>query len=133
MAKISGRNAAVYVGGNVISQANQWSINVTRELSEARVFSGTTAADSWTDQIGGVRSWSGSINAYYDDSDESIVTVSANATARQPLYLYETRADTGTYWYGFAWFDMDESTSVDDVITLNMSFTGDGALTRVVA
>jgi len=135
MAKILGINALAYIGGTEIPQRNEWSLNISRELQEARVFQSASAGASWVDQIAGFRSWTGSMNGYYDDSSETLVgyAIGAGSTAVAPLLLYESRADLTNYWYGLAWFEVSESTSVDGFVEINIDFTGDGALQRFAA
>jgi hypothetical protein len=73
--KISGEKGIVYIDKSEAPQRSSWTINVTRELREARVFSNDSGV-SWTEQGGGYMSWDGSADGYYDDSDESLVTYS---------------------------------------------------------
>lgn len=132
MAKILGINALCYIGGTEVPQRNEWSLNVSRELQEARVFQAAGAAASWVDQTAGFRSWSGSLNGYYDDASSVVTdnTVGANSGSRRSIHLYENRATLTNYWYGVAWFEMSQTTGVDGFVELNIDFTGDGALFR---
>ena len=133
--KILGTNALVYIDGAVEApQRNSWTLNVTRELHEARVFSDTGAGDSWVENTGGFSSWSGSLAGYYDTTDETMVETSIG-TGRGKSYmtLYETRSTLTKYWYGVAWFDISQDTNVDGFIEVNADFTGDGQLYRFPA
>lgn len=131
--KILGINALVYIGGTEAPQRNSWTLNVSRELQEARVFSNTGAGDSWVENTGGFRSWSGSLSGYYDTSSEVVVQTAIGATAgKKTIHLYETRSDLNHYWYGEAWFDISQDTNVDGFIEVNADFTGDGQLYRLV-
>jgi hypothetical protein len=135
MAKILGINALCYIGGVEVPQRNEWSLNISRELQEARVFQAATAAATWVDQTAGFRSWSGSMNGYYDDNSEVVNgwVVGSNSTGRGALLLYENRSELTSYWYGLAWFESSQTTGVDGFVELNIDFTGDGALTRFTA
>jgi hypothetical protein len=130
MAKIVGRNALVYVAGTEVPNRNSVTINFDREISEARVFQNVVAGGPWSDQIPGFRTWTVEINGYYDDADD-VVLSQINADAAQLVVAYESRENLGRYWYGYAWFTLSEEIGVDDVVTLNMSGTGTGALTRI--
>jgi len=130
MAVTGGENALVYVGGVEMPQRNSWSLDISREYREARVFTSNPAAGSWTDQIPGYRSWSGSIDGYYDNADESPITAAFANTAAQ-IVLYEDRNNLNKYWYGNAFVDMSEQVPADDFVTLSLSFTGTGQLTRI--
>lgn len=130
MSKILGINALAYLGGAELPQRNSWSLNISRELVEARVFQDSDAGSSWVNQIGGFRSWSGSINGYYDDADESIMTYTIDTVSKVSIHLYEKRSDLTRYWYGEVWTEVSEDAASDGVIELNVDFTGDGVLTR---
>jgi len=135
MGKILGINALVYVGGVELPQRNSWSLSISRELTEARVFQDTSAGASWVNQIGGFRSLSGSIGGYYEGDGaaanaEAVVSKTHGSVSKESLLLYEDRGDLTRYWYGEAWFEMSQDVSADGVITLDADFTGDGALLR---
>lgn len=132
--KILGTNAIVYIGGSEAPERNSWTLNVTRELHEARVFSDTGAGDSWVENTGGFRSWSGSLAGFYANDDELIVETAVGATAtKRSLHLYEARGTLTDYWYGEAWFDISQDTNVDGFVEINADFTGDGQLYRFAA
>lgn len=130
MGKILGINALVYIGGVEVPQRNSWSITVNRELQEARVFQATGASSSWVEQTGGFRSWSGSLEGYYDDGDETLTDAIIAGDGKRALLLYENRSTLSNYWYGVAWFELSQNTGVDGFVELSADFTGDGALTR---
>ena len=138
MSKVTGTNALVYIGGTpsapkVAPQRNSWSLDMTRELIEARVFQDAAGEESWVENIGSFKSWSGSVSGYYDDANEDLVAATVNSTSRNFILLYEDRSVLTRYWYGLAWFEMSQDTSADGVIELNVDFTGDGRLYRFAA
>jgi hypothetical protein len=136
MAKILGINALAYINGIEIPERNEWSLSIKRELQEARVFQAATAGSSWVDQSAGFRSWSGSLNGYFDNAvsaeAQSLVYLSIGhfSTASTYMLLYESRATLKQYWYGIAWFEISQTTGVDNFVELNCDFTGNGALLR---
>ena len=129
MAKIIGRNAYVYVSGIAVANRNQVTINFNREMQEARTFQPVVAGGPWSDQIPGFRNWTININGYYDESDDVPFGL-MNATADVPVYVYENRGTSTRYWYGSAYFTVTEEIGVDNIVTLNMTGTGTGALGR---
>ena len=133
MAKIGGENALAYIGGTEVAERNSWSIDITRELREAKVFQDADAGASWVENDSGFKSWSGSIDGYYDNATETIVGVTAGSTLATIVLLYEDRNLLTSYWYGVAFFDMSESVSTDGYAELNSSMTGTGALLRFTA
>lgn len=135
MAKILGINALAYIGGAELPQRNAWSLSISRELTEGRVFQASGAAASWVDQAAGFKSWSGSINGYYDDNSTSMqgLVLGTASTARQSIHLYENRSTLANYWYGTIWAEINEDVGTDGFIELNVDFTGDGELKRFPA
>lgn len=129
MAKLVGRNALCYLGGTEVPQRNQWSLQTSRELQEARVFQ-AVGSGNWVENDTGFQSWSGSLNGYYDNASD-VLTDAALGDASKQIVLYEDRATLTRYWYGTAWVEMDQTTGVDAYTELNVSFTGTGALTRI--
>lgn len=127
--KVGGENALVYLPiGTELPERNSWSLDITRELREAKVFQAGT--DLWVENAAGYKSWSGAINGFYDAASEAAVTASHGASGLQTLLLYEDRDSAGKYWYGTVWADMTEDVTVDGFIELNVTFTGSGALQR---
>lgn len=134
MAKLGGENALIYIGlSTIVSERNAWSLDITRELREAKVFQAGAAGSSWVENSAGFKSWSGSFDGYYDNASEIIVTSSVDSAAEVAVTLYESRLGAGSlkYWYGTAFLDMSESISTDGYAELNATMTGTGALVRV--
>ena len=130
MAKITGRNAYVYVGGDIMPNRNQVTLSFNREMQEARTFQPVTSGGPWSEQIPGYRTWTVNINGFYDDADDSPLSV-MNAAAAQQVVVYESRATLTRYWYGNAYFTVTEEIGVDNIVTVNLSGTGTGTLTRI--
>lgn len=130
MAKIIGRNALIYAGGQVLPNRNQVTVTFNREMQEARIFQDVVAGGPWSEQIPGFRNWTININGYYDDAD-SVILSSMNATDAMRVIVYENRGTLTRYWYGDAYFTLTEEIGVDSIVTLNMSGTGTGVLTRI--
>lgn len=131
MSKIVGRNALVYIGGSVAPNRNSVTINYNLEMQEARDFQAVIAGGPWSDQIPGFRNWTININGFYDDAGSLGATTLSSSDTAQQVVVYENRATLTRYWYGNAFFTMSEEIGVDDVVTLNLTGTGTGALTRI--
>ena len=134
MAKLGGENAIIYIGlSTEVPERNAWSLDITRELREAKIFQAGAAGTSWVENSAGFKSWSGSFDGYYADDDETIVTSSHAVGTAVAITLYENRNGAGSlkYWYGTAFLDMSETVGADGYIELNATMTGTGALTRV--
>lgn len=113
-----------------LSERNEFTINIRVETAEHRIFV-ASLADAWSNRARTWMAWSGSLNGYYDDADDTIFNT---VVAGQPIYLrfYDSRAATGRYWQGVAILtSVDHTTGTDDYSTLSVEFEGQGALTRV--
>lgn len=131
MSKIVGRNALVYIAGAAAPNRNSVTINYNLELQEARDFQPLIAGGPWSDQIPGFRNWTCNINGYYDDGGSLAATTLSSSDVANQIVVYEYRGTLTRYWYGNAFFTMSEEIGVNDVITLNLTGTGTGALTRI--
>ena len=87
-------------------------------------------------------SWSGSLQGYYDDADDTIFDKVVEG-AEVLLRFYDTRYENLTvedvianvfkYWQGKAILtSIDHGTGTEDFSTLNVDFEGIGKLNRVV-
>lgn len=135
MAKIVGRNALVYLNGAVAPNRNSTTITYNQEMQEARVYQDAASGNYWSDQIPGFSGWTMNLNGYYDDGNSMVTDTLTSAATSQLVIVYETRSGTGAlgrYWYGQILINsFTEEIGVDDVITLNISGTGTGPLTRI--
>ena len=88
-------------------------------------------ADAWVDKARTWMDWSGSLNGYYDDADDTIFdTVVAGDTVS--LRFYDDRNVATSYWQGDAILtSVEHTTGTEDFATLSVDFEGLGALTRV--
>lgn len=64
MAKIRGRDGTVKVGASTVAEIRDWSLDLSAKTSD-----GTTINDEWEQKDVGVKSWSGSLNCFQDETD----------------------------------------------------------------
>jgi len=64
MATLSGRNASVKLGTNLVSERTDWDINPTRDEIDTTVFGST-----WGKSDVGMGHWNGNANGFYDPAD----------------------------------------------------------------
>ena len=130
MSKVTGRNALVYIGGQVGPNKNKVTLSFNRELQEARIFQDVVPGGPWVDNIPGFRSWSCEVNGYYDDVDQ-VQFSPVNTLTSQQVVIYESRTNLARYWYGNCWFTISEEIDVNNIVTISAKGTGDGILTRI--
>lgn len=98
MARISGRNAVVYIGESTpttVTYATEFSIDVERNVID----SDPTFDESWGDSYGGVRRYNFSMSGLYDDSSDAVYSAITGADTLK-FYCYPAKGSTSKYWYG---------------------------------
>lgn len=134
MAAIVGIDARVDISSNgtdwtAVAERNEFSISIRVDTAEHKIFV-ASLADAWSNKARTWMSWSGSLNGYYDDADDTIFDT---VVAGEEVYLrfYDSRNASGKYWQGVAILtSVEHSTGTDDYATLSVEFEGQGALER---
>lgn len=123
MATYSGNSGAVYIGATVIAEVRDWSI----EQSANRVDS-TVMGDDWTSGKITQKSWSGSVNIYYDPSQQGI-----ELGQLITLNLYPQGRTTGLEYYSGQCHitALNSSASFDGMIEASISVEGNGSLSTL--
>lgn len=147
MAAIVGVDALVVIssdGGttwSVLSERNEFSISIKVDVAEHKVFVGSLS-DAWADKKRTWMSWSGSLQGYFSDTDNTIYdkVVAGNQVA---VRFYPTRygaalggdnLPTGVtkYWQGNCVLtSVEHGVGTDDFATLSVDFEGVGKLNKV--
>jgi hypothetical protein len=120
MACISGKNGALSVdnGATNVAQLTAWTITQNAETIEASYM-----GEDWKCIKPGAKSWEGSAEAIFD-TGETYPGVGAPVA----LIAYES-GTTVTYSGSAIVTSIETSVGVEDMITVSLSFTGDGELT----
>jgi len=123
-----------------LPERNEFSINIKVDTAEHKVFV-TSLAEAWSDKRRTWMSWSGSLQGYYDDADDTIfdkVVEGAEVLLRfydsryENLAVADVIANVFKYWQGKAILtSIDHGTGTEDFSTLNVDFEGIGKLNRV--
>lgn len=125
MANHTGVDGVVKVGANAVAEMRNWSVNETADTIDD-----TTQNDtSKTFQVG-LKSWSGSMTCFWDETDttgQGALTVGASVT----LNLYPEGATTGDqYGTGTALINsVGVAVPTNGMIERSIGFQGTGALT----
>ena len=125
MANHKGSEGVVKVGANTISEVRDWSIEETADVIED-----TSMGDSARTKKVGLTSASGSLTAYWDETDtngQEAMTIGASVT----LNLYpEGSANASTYATCTALItEVGVSASFDGMVERTFSFEVNGAVT----
>lgn len=126
MANHKGSEGSVHSGANAVAELKGWSLS-----QSANTIDDSNLSDTWASKKSGQQSWSGSCEAFWDETDttgQGTFTVGAEVT----LNLYPEGAASGaTYWTGLAIItSIENSGAIDGMVEANFSFEGNGALTE---
>jgi len=125
MANHTGVDGVVKVGTNTVAEGRNWSVNEPADTLEDSTMNDT----SKTFQAG-MKSWNGSLTAFWDETDTSgqvAMTVGSAAV----LNLYPEGATTGDIYYSGTAIVTSVGVSVptNGMIERSIGFQGSGALT----
>lgn len=129
MAKVAGKDFAVYADGVKIGDARDCSLN----LNHALLTSTSKDDANWEARLPGMRDWSIDVNLVYDESNsfapDDALDLIINATLVQVEFSQGTNGST--YWYGNAYLSPASiSAPMTDVTTASLTFLSDGALSK---
>lgn len=133
MASIVGIDAKVEISTDngqtwtTLPERNEFTITINVDAAEHKAFV-QSLADAWSTKQRTWMSWSGSLNGYYDDNDN---TIFQTMVAGQPvkIRLYPSR-NTNKAWEGMVVLtSVEHGVTTDDFATLSVNFEGIGALT----
>lgn len=125
MATHTGSEGTVKVGANAIAEIRSYSIEQTADTTED-----TTMGDAWRTHKTTLKSWSGTVDVYWDETDttgQGALVVGAEVTAN----FYPEGSTTGDmYLTGTAIVTgKTVSASFDGMIESTITLQGTGALT----
>lgn len=126
MANHKGSEGTVKIGtADLIAELKSWSLS-----QSANTIDDSTIGDAWATKKAGQKSWSGSVETFWDETDaaQTALTIGAEVT----LNMYPEGATSGdTYWTGSAIVtSIENSGSIDGIVEASFSFEGNGALTE---
>ena len=131
MGAIVGVDALILISEDAVNwtelpERNEFSINIKVDTATHKTFV-KSLADAWTDKRRTWMDWTGSIQGYYDDADDSIydqvvkgskVYLRFYDTRYENLTLEDVLANVTKYWQGQALLtSVDHGTGTDDFST----------------
>lgn len=128
MATHTGSEGSVKVGANAIAEIRSYSIEETADTTED-----TTMGDSYRTHKTTLKSWSGSVDVFWDETDttgQAALVVGSEVTAN---FYPEGSTSADTYLTGTAIVTSKSiSASFDGMVEASISLQGTGALTTGV-
>lgn len=122
-APFHGKQGLIYVSGVEIVGANAWTIDMARDTVEV-----PQLGDTWKKAAGGLLGWSGTITAW-EQGDEMTIIDASTSVASVALLIYPTKDDTADFYSGNAFFGASSDGSTGSGVSKNGTFVGDGTLT----
>lgn len=128
MSTFLGKEGAVYIGSNAVAEVRDFSVETTAETVDATVMG---SAGDWMVKKATQKSWTASVNCYYDSSDTN-GQLAMDEGSEVAVKLYPEGNSTGkTYYYGqLIITSISRSGSFDGLIEASFSGDGTGALTE---
>lgn len=126
MATLTGNNGTVKVGSVAVAEIRSFSIDESMDTIES-----TSMGDTYRTFETSLKSWSGSIDIFFDDTDttgQGALTVGSEVTVN-----FQIEGDTtGDHLLSGAAIVTDRSisSSFDGLVEASLSLQGDGALTE---
>lgn len=126
MATHSGQDGVIKIGAVTVGEVKSFSIEETGETLED-----TAQGDDWRTHKGGLKSWSGSIEAHWDPDDtggQDLLVVGASITGIFHPFGAATGAATLTGVGTIV--SRSISSELEGIVSVSFSVTGNGALTQ---
>lgn len=125
MATFVGNGGTVLAGSDAIGELRSYSVEETVETIDDSVI-----GDSYQTHKGGLKSWSGSADVYFDDGDTAQQALTVGASL---IISFQMEGDgAGAHKLsGTATVDTRSiSAAFDNMVEASITFTGNGALTE---
>ena len=130
MARYHGKGGVLYLStsasGTAVAVAHMrdWTLNRPTDRVET-----TSTDDGNKTYVQGFSDVTGSINLFWDDTDDAIFDASDSADGAQ-MYLYPSKLVPTKYWYGPAWVDYSVNGGVSAAVMDSMTFAANGTWGR---
>ena len=124
MSTFIGKDGAVYVGTNAVAEVRDFSLE-----SSSEIVNDTVMGDDFMTNKATQKSWSATVNCYYDSSDTTgQLALDEGATVTLNLYP-EGNTSGKTYYTGSVIVtSISRSQSFDGLVEVTFNGTGPGAL-----
>ena len=129
MATFSGSDGVVRIGTNVMAEVRSWSVEQTSDTNED-----TVMGDSWRTHKASLKSWTGSADVLFDDTDTNGQTACAIGATITVSFQMEGNSTGDHRLYGSAIITSKSINSTyDGLVESSITFQGTGALTEGTA
>jgi len=124
----TGNGGLVKISANTVAEILDWSLT-----EGVNVIDDTVQSDAADTHKTGTTNWSGSANGYWDETDTNGQEAMTNGASIEIHLLPDGSAASDIDFNGTATISGIERASANNaIVTVNFTFTGNGALTRSV-
>jgi len=128
MASHKGSEGVVKVGSNAIGELRSWNLEHSSSTIET-----TSMGDDAITRVAGLKSWSGSADALWDEGDTGQTALTAGASVSM-TFAGEGASTGDTIYTGTAIVTgISRSASYDGLVEVSFTFEGDGDLSTSTA
>ena len=122
MAVITGKDGSVAVDSTNVTLITSWSISIEADTLEYTNF----GSGGWKENMGSLKSWSGSIEGFADTAQAATIAVGTEVT----ITLVEGGTGSATYTGDAIVTSKSVDASTAELVTVSFDFTGSGSLTE---
>lgn len=125
MATFHGKSGVVKNGANAVAEVRSFSLTISAETSDD-----TVMGDTWRSHKVGFKSWNGSIDCWWDDTDTNGQEAMDEGTSITVNLQPEGSASGSFLYTGTATItEVTHTQTSEGVVERSFNFLGDGALT----
>jgi len=124
MAVITGKDGSVAVDSTNVTLITSWSISIEADTLEYTNF----GSAGWKENMGSLKSWSGSIEGFADTAQAATIAVGTEIT----VVLVEGGAGSTTYTGDAIVTSKSVDASTAELVTVSFDLTGSGTLVESV-
>lgn len=131
MAKIAGRNAAIYLGATTSAAAspltyqNSWSMSFTSDKIDVTSFGDTNKT-----YVVGIADATGEFSGFYDDASAQTYTAATDGLSRK-FYLYPNSNTPTQYFFGTVFADMNVNGTVAGAVEVSATWNAATTIAKV--
>ena len=124
MAVITGKDGSVSVDSTNVTLITSWSISIEADTLEFTNF----GSGGWKENMGSLKSWSGSIEGFADTAQAATLAVGSTVT----VVLVEGGTGSTTYTGDAIVTSKSVDAATADLVTVSFDITGSGTMTESV-
>lgn len=124
MAVITGKDGSVSVDSTNVTLITSWSISIEADTLEFTNF----GSGGWKENMGSLKSWSGSIEGFADTAQAATLAVGSTVT----VVLVEGGTGSTTYTGDAIVTSKSVDASTAELVTVSFDITGSGTMTESV-